>query len=329
MAFTRWDPLRDLLALQEQIGQIVGTDAPGWTPPVDLYETSGAFVLTAELPGLARDDIEIHAEESRIVIRGERGGHVPCEQYHRVERGHGRFSRAFLLARADRRGVGHRRPQGRAAHDHDSKGGRPRRAAGGRGVRRFAVSVLLIVAGFAAGLTITSRTRAAADAPALPTAGVEPAAPIAAAPADAQRPQPPVVAAGPDFTRVASAAVKGVANISSVQVMQRRTSPFANDPFFQYFFGDQDDLFGGRSRRSLSLGSGVIVSSDGYVVTNSHVIGENLRSLPEVTVALADKREVRGTIIGLDPPTDIALLKIDRQRAPGDRVGRLEQAPGR
>ena len=97
MAFARWDPLRDLLALQEQIGQIVGTDAPGWTPPVDLYETGGAFVLTAELPGLNRDDIEIHAEESRIVIRGERAGQVPCEQYHRVERGHGRFSRAFLL----------------------------------------------------------------------------------------------------------------------------------------------------------------------------------------------------------------------------------------
>jgi HSP20 family protein len=97
VAFTRWDPLRDLLALQEQIGQIVGTDAPGWTPPVDLYETGGAFVLTAELPGLNRDDIEIHAEESRIVIRGERAGQVPCEQYHRVERGHGRFSRAFML----------------------------------------------------------------------------------------------------------------------------------------------------------------------------------------------------------------------------------------
>jgi HSP20 family protein len=97
VAFTRWDPLRDLLALQEQIGQIVGTDAPGWTPSVDLYETGGAFVLTAELPGLNRDDIEIHAEESRIVIRGERTGQVPCEQYHRVERGHGRFSRAFLL----------------------------------------------------------------------------------------------------------------------------------------------------------------------------------------------------------------------------------------
>ena len=100
MAFTRWDPLRDLLALQEQIGQIVGTDAPGWTPPVDLYETGGAFVLTAELPGLSRSDIEIHAEESRIVIRGERAGHVPCEQYHRVERGHGSFTRTFQFQHA-------------------------------------------------------------------------------------------------------------------------------------------------------------------------------------------------------------------------------------
>jgi HSP20 family protein len=103
VAFTRWDPLRDLLALQEQIGQLVGTDAPGWTPPVDLYETDAAFVLTAELPGLSREAIDIHAEESRVAIRGERAGGpsgeppIPCEQYHRVERGHGRFARTFVL----------------------------------------------------------------------------------------------------------------------------------------------------------------------------------------------------------------------------------------
>ncbi len=101
VAFTRWDPLRDLLALHEQIGQLVGTDAPGWTPPVDLYETPSEFVLTAELPGLAREDIEIHAEDSRVTIRGARaagpGKEIPCEQFHRVERGHGRFSRAFSL----------------------------------------------------------------------------------------------------------------------------------------------------------------------------------------------------------------------------------------
>ena len=98
VAFTRWDPLRDLLALQQQIGQLVGTDAPGWTPPVDFYETSDALVLTVELPGLRREQVDIQAEENRVVIRGERAsGHVPCEQYHRVERGHGRFSRAFML----------------------------------------------------------------------------------------------------------------------------------------------------------------------------------------------------------------------------------------
>src|SRR5881275_1987252 len=106
VAFARWDPLRDLLALHEQIGQLVGSDAPGWTPPVDLYETAGEFVLTAELPGLSRDQIEIHAEDSRVTLRGGRAEamsgaardrDVPCEQYHRVERGHGRFSRAFQL----------------------------------------------------------------------------------------------------------------------------------------------------------------------------------------------------------------------------------------
>jgi HSP20 family protein len=98
VAFSRWDPLRDLLALHDQVGQLIGSDAPGWTPPVDLYETAAIFVLTAELPGLSREDIEIHAEESRVTIRGERnGGQVPCDQFHRVERGHGRFSRTFLL----------------------------------------------------------------------------------------------------------------------------------------------------------------------------------------------------------------------------------------
>jgi HSP20 family protein len=104
VAFTRWDPLSDLLALHEQIGQLVGADAPGWTPPVDLYETSSQFVLTAELPGLSRDQIEIHAEQYRIVIRGARAAgpsaDVACEQFHRVERGHGRFSRAFALPEA-------------------------------------------------------------------------------------------------------------------------------------------------------------------------------------------------------------------------------------
>lgn len=101
VAFTRWDSLRDLLVLHEQLGQLVGSDAPGWTPSVDLYETAEEFVLTAELPGLTRQEIEIQADQFRILIRGARAAaphtDVPCEQYHRVERGHGRFSRAFTL----------------------------------------------------------------------------------------------------------------------------------------------------------------------------------------------------------------------------------------
>jgi HSP20 family protein len=100
VAFSRWDPLRDLIALHEQIGHLVGTDAPGWTPPVDLYETATDFILTADLPGLAREQIDISVDENRVVIRGERFGgsaDLPCEQFHRVERGHGRFSRAFAL----------------------------------------------------------------------------------------------------------------------------------------------------------------------------------------------------------------------------------------
>jgi HSP20 family protein len=103
VAFSRWDPLRDLIALHEQIGQLVGTDAPGWMPPVDLYETANDFILTADLPGLSRDQIDISADENKIVIRGERVGgprDMPCEQFHRVERGHGRFSRAFALPEA-------------------------------------------------------------------------------------------------------------------------------------------------------------------------------------------------------------------------------------
>jgi HSP20 family protein len=104
VAFTRWDSLRDLIALHDQLGHLVGSDAPGWTPPVDLYETSREFVLSAELPGLAREQIDILAEDNRITIRGARSsaGHteIPCEQYHRVERGHGSFSRTFTLTDA-------------------------------------------------------------------------------------------------------------------------------------------------------------------------------------------------------------------------------------
>jgi len=173
--------------------------------------------------------------------------------------------------------------------------------------KRVGLSVVLVLAGFVAGLLVTGWVRAAES----PRA-TEPAPAGAAVPeqrpaqAPAAAPTPGYSTGGPDFTRVASQAVKGVANISSLQVVRQRNAPFSNDPFFRYFFGD-DEMFGSRDRRSLSLGSGVIISADGYVVTNNHVVGENVR---EITIALPDKREIKGKVIGADPDTDIALLKI-------------------
>ncbi len=168
---------------------------------------------------------------------------------------------------------------------------------------------MLLLAGFVVGLVLTDRLRSA------PEFHPDGDAPVAQAPAaPAQRPvaqQPPVVSlGGPDFTRIAAQTVKGVVNISSLQTVRRRNSPFSDDPFFSYFFGDQD-IFGSRDRRSLSLGSGVVLTADGYIVTNNHVVGENQNAIRDVTVALGDKREIKGTIVGTDPATDIAVLKIN------------------
>ncbi|HYE87356.1 MAG TPA: trypsin-like peptidase domain-containing protein [Vicinamibacterales bacterium] len=131
------------------------------------------------------------------------------------------------------------------------------------------------------------------------------------APAAAEQAAAPATA-GPDFTRVAAQTVRAVTNISSVQVMRRSQSPFASDPFFQYFFGDQGDVFG-RNRAQQSLGSGVVVSADGFVVTNNHVLGDDVA---EVTVTVGDQRDVKAKIIGVDSWTDLALLKIEGRGFP-------------
>ena len=96
VAFARWDPLRDLLAIQHRLERM-STGPQGWAPAVDLCETADAFIVTAELPGLARDQIRIEVHDGRLIIHGRRDARVPCEQYHQVERGHGEFSRSFAL----------------------------------------------------------------------------------------------------------------------------------------------------------------------------------------------------------------------------------------
>jgi len=175
-------------------------------------------------------------------------------------------------------------------------------------LRRLFFSLVFITAGFIAGLVVTGRMRSASESRAETIAPGRPV-PQPQAPAPRQGASAVAAATGPDFTRVAASAVKGVANISSLQVVRQQTrSPFGQDDFFRYFFGD-GDIFGPRDRRSLSLGSGVMISGDGYIVTNNHVIGENAGARPEITITLPDKREVRGRIIGTDAATDIALVK--------------------
>ena len=176
--------------------------------------------------------------------------------------------------------------------------------------RRLILSFILLTCGFTAGLVITGRMHETDDARAQTTA-----------PPTGTSPVPRVAATLPDFSRVAEQTVPAVANISSLQVVRRPNSPFANDPFFQFFFGDRDDIFGPRSGVERSLGSGVIVSADGLVLTNNHVVaGESgrisLRQLPAVSVALADRREMEATIVGVDPATDLALLKINAASLP-------------
>lgn len=97
VAFARWDPIRDLLAIQQRLDRFAPGPA-GWAPPVDLHETDSQYVVTAEVPGLKREDIQIHLQEGRLTLSGSRRERsVACEQYHRIERGHGTFSRTFHL----------------------------------------------------------------------------------------------------------------------------------------------------------------------------------------------------------------------------------------
>jgi HSP20 family protein len=97
VAFARWDPIRDLLAIQQRLDRFAPAPA-GWNPPVDVLETPDGYVITAELPGLSRDDVDIQVQDDRVTISGTRRERLQgCEQYHRVERGHGSFSRTFQL----------------------------------------------------------------------------------------------------------------------------------------------------------------------------------------------------------------------------------------
>jgi serine protease Do len=169
--------------------------------------------------------------------------------------------------------------------------------------KRLLVAFVLVTCGIVAGLVLSGRMRVADETAAAPVAPATiPQAAPAAAPAQM-----------PDFSDVAARAVTGVVNVSSLQVIRTQRSPFMNDPFFRYFFGGE---LGEQDQRSLSLGSGVIISPDGYVVTNNHVVAGNGGTVREINAVLPDKRQVRGNLIATDPMTDIALLKINVTNLP-------------
>ncbi len=93
-----FDPLRDLRAWQERLDRMLAQPGAAWTPAIDVYETTDRYVVTAEVPGLVREQIELAVEENRLTIRGSRPVAVPeagRRRYHQVERGHGAFARTF------------------------------------------------------------------------------------------------------------------------------------------------------------------------------------------------------------------------------------------
>ncbi|MEW6068661.1 MAG: DegQ family serine endoprotease [Nitrospirota bacterium] len=121
------------------------------------------------------------------------------------------------------------------------------------------------------------------------------------------------------ITEVVAAVKPSVVNISSTKTVKTHGfSPFFDDPFFRRFFGDEFRFFEKpREHKQYGLGSGVIVDKDGYILTNNHVI----KGADEIKVKLPDKREFKGKVIGTDPKTDIAVIKIDTKNLPIIKFG--------
>ncbi|OGB22487.1 MAG: 2-alkenal reductase [Burkholderiales bacterium RIFCSPLOWO2_02_FULL_57_36] len=113
-------------------------------------------------------------------------------------------------------------------------------------------------------------------------------------------------------------AMPSVVNIFTTQGAKQPQNPFMDDPFFRKFFGDRFDA---QEEKQFSLGSGVVVSPQGYILTNNHVI----EAADEIEVALADGRKAAAKLVGTDPETDLAVIKVDLKELPAITLGRIEQ----
>ncbi|KGF80170.1 peptidase [Massilia sp. JS1662] len=172
------------------------------------------------------------------------------------------------------------------------------------------------VIGGAVGAIAVEHNNATAAAAAATAAAATPA-PVAASPAPVAG--SPVGTALPDFTKIVShngPAVVNIRVVGTTKVSQRQMPQFdEDDPFFEFFrrFQPQQPRGGnGRGELVYGAGSGFIVSPDGVILTNAHVV----RDASEVTVKMQDRREYRAKVLGSDPKTDVAVLKIDAKNLP-------------
>jgi Do/DeqQ family serine protease len=136
-------------------------------------------------------------------------------------------------------------------------------------------------------------------------------APTAVSVLEAPASVPEVIPAG-SLRLAAQKAAAAVVSINTSKAAQK--NPSQNDPFFKFFFGDRG------SEPQLGLGSGVIVSASGYILTNDHVVEES----DAIEVVLNDGRHAKAKVIGTDPDTDLAILKIDLDRLPVITLGNAD-----
>jgi hypothetical protein len=138
-----------------------------------------------------------------------------------------------------------------------------------------------------------------------------------------------IMETGRAFSEIVGAVSPSVVNISTTKVIKRDPGPLSDDPFFD-LFRPFNEYGTPKKWKERSLGSGVIVSPDGYIITNNHVV----EKADEIKVTLVDKRAFKGHIVGADPKADIAIIRIDANNLPvlrwGDserlQVGRRDQS---
>ncbi|EJM52664.1 trypsin-like serine protease with C-terminal PDZ domain [Pseudomonas sp. GM49] len=133
-----------------------------------------------------------------------------------------------------------------------------------------------------------------------------------------QAPQTTSMQQGPvSYAEAVSTAAPSVVNLYTTKVINKPNHPLFEDPQFRRFFGDNSPK---QKRMESSLGSGVIMSPEGYILTNNHVTS----GADQIVVALKDGRETLARVIGSDPETDLAVLKIDLKNLPSITVGRSD-----